>query len=115
MLLDGFGREAAAIPKYERALRLGLRGTALRNALVCCASSYRNVGKLPKAILMLGRARRHYPQDVVVKMFLALVYHDAGHSARAMRLLGLTCLRELDDKVLSGFRRPLIRKFRALA
>jgi len=101
MMLDGLGRESTAIPIYERALRLGLQGMPLRDALVCCASSYRNVGKLPEAIR-------------VVKLFLALAFHDVGQSARAMKLVALTCLPKLDEKVLSGFRPPLIRKFRAL-
>lgn len=114
MMLDGLGRESTAIPIYERALRLGLQGMPLRDALVCCASSYRNVGKLPEAIRMLKRALRVFSQDAVVKLFLALAFHDVGQSARAMKLVALTCLPKLDEKVLSGFRPPLIRKFRAL-
>lgn len=114
MALDRVGREAEAIPLYRRAIHLGLVGVARRDAMVCCASSLRKVGRSTEATRILKSAIRHFPEDVVVKMFLALGYHDAGEDLRALRTVAMAMLGQLDDRILSGFREPLLTKFRSL-
>jgi tetratricopeptide (TPR) repeat protein len=114
MALDGLGRESEAIPFYEQSLRLDLQGKAMRDALVCYASSLRNIGRSEEAIVQLRRASRRFPHDLVVTFFLALGYHDIGKTAEALRLLALTCLNQINDQDLANYRRPLANKFRSL-
>jgi tetratricopeptide (TPR) repeat protein len=114
LALDRLVREAEAIPFYERALRLGLKGAARRDALVCLASSLREVGRPREAVRHLERARRLFPGDVVVPLFLALGYHDVGQHAKALRLLASICLAESRDSNVLAYRSALTRKYRAL-
>src|SRR5579863_5177134 len=53
--LVGAAREAEAIPLYKRAIRAGLKGESLRDALVCLGSSLITVGKAKEAVRYLKR------------------------------------------------------------
>jgi tetratricopeptide (TPR) repeat protein len=112
--LDRLGREEQAIPFYERAIRLGLSGSALRDALICLGSSLRTVGRVQEAVRRFQQAKRRFPDDVVVELFLALGYHDAAQATEALRLTALACLRESGNRNLKPFRSVLRRKFRSL-
>ncbi|MGA3066070.1 MAG: tetratricopeptide repeat protein [Tepidisphaeraceae bacterium] len=112
--LDRLGREDEAIPLYEQAIRLGLDGSALRDALICLGSSLRTVGRAREALRRFQQARRRFPRDVVVELFLALGYHDTRQPTDALRLTALACLRESGDSGLAPFRDVLKRKFRTL-
>jgi len=112
--LDRRGREAEAIVFYTKALALGLEGEDRKDALVCLASSYRNVGEPDRARSVLEKARREFGNDPVVEAFFALVLHDLGEGARALRVLGRAFLDSCADERLEPYRETLRRKFRAL-
>jgi tetratricopeptide (TPR) repeat protein len=112
--LDRLGREQQAIPFYEQALRLGLDGPLLRDALICLGSSLRTAGRARDALRRFQQARRRFPNDVVVELFLALGYHDMRRETDALRLTALACLRESVNSGLAPFRDVLRRKFRSL-
>jgi tetratricopeptide (TPR) repeat protein len=114
MALDRLGREAEAIPMYERAILLGLEGTQLRDALVCLGSSLRTVGRSPEAVRYLEQARKQFPDDVVVELFLALGYHDLSQVTSALRLAAMACLRESGSRSLAGYQKVLKRKYHSL-
>jgi len=112
--LDGRGREAEAIVYYKKALALGLEGKDRKDALVCLASSYPNVGEPGRARRTLEKARREFGGDPVVEAFFALVLHDLGEEARALRVLGRAFLDSCADERLEPYREALRRKFNAL-
>jgi Flp pilus assembly protein TadD len=112
--LDRLGREAQAIPLYERAIALGLEGSALRDALVCLGSSLQTVGRAKEAVRYLAQAQKQFPGDVVVELFLALGYHDVQQPTHALRLTALACLRESGNRGLAAYRDVLKRKFHSL-
>jgi tetratricopeptide (TPR) repeat protein len=114
LALDRLSREQEAIPFYERAIRLGLSGSSLRDALICLGSSLRNVGRVREAVRRFQQARKRFPGDLVVELFLALGYHDNQQPTDALRLTALACLRESPDPELAPFRQVLERKFRSL-
>jgi tetratricopeptide (TPR) repeat protein len=114
LALDRLGREEQAIPFYERAIRLGLSGYPLRDALICLGSSLRTVGRVQEAVRRFQQARRRFPGDLVVELFLALGYHDTRNATGALRLTALACLRESGDRNLAPFRSVLKRKFSSL-
>ena len=70
--VDAAGREQEAIPLYRLAISRGLAKKDLHTALVCLGSSLRTVGQSKAAITTLRKARRLFPRDVVVILFLAL-------------------------------------------
>jgi cyanophycin synthetase len=112
--LDAAGREKQAIPLYRRALAAGLAGDDLHTALVGLGSSLRTIGKTQSAITTLRKARRLFPRDIVVMMFLALAHYDAGQRDLAIRQLGNALLNESTQSRLTRYRRVLGRKYHGL-
>jgi hypothetical protein len=112
--LDARGGEVEAIPLYLRAIRLGLKGEELRDAMVCLGSSLRTVGKIAAARRILLAARRRFPGDPVVILFLALVEYDAGNLSLVIRQLGYLCTEKPSDPGVAKYRAVLRRKFHAL-
>lgn len=111
---DKAGREAEAIPDYDQALKLGLDEDDERTALICMASSYRNVGKHDTAQSIIGRARRKFRGDPVVDAFAALIILDAGSPRQAIKILGLALCEHAKSGALDGFSSALARKFRGV-
>jgi tetratricopeptide (TPR) repeat protein len=109
---DRAGREAEAVPDYQQALTLGLDDADQRTALICLASSHRNLGEIDQAQAVINRARRKYPRDPVIEAFTALILLDAGQPRRAIRILGLTFCANAAPGALDGFDTALARKFR---
>jgi Flp pilus assembly protein TadD len=111
--LDRRGKESRAIPLYRQAIRAGLHGSSLRDAMVCLGSSLRTVGQLAAARRILLKARRRFPGDPVVILFLALVEHDAGNIALALRQVAHLYLSQTKNGRLDPYRAVLKRKFHA--
>jgi tetratricopeptide (TPR) repeat protein len=111
---DRAGREAQAIPDYQHALKLGLNPEDERTALICLASSHRNLRDLDPAQAVINRARRKYRHDPVIEAFAALILLDAGQPRRAIRILGLVLCANAAPGALTGFDTALTRKFRAV-
>jgi tetratricopeptide (TPR) repeat protein len=114
MSLDAAGREKQAIPLYRLALARGLANEDLHTALIGLGSSLRTVGKTAAAIATLRKARRLFPRDLVVIMFLALAHYDAGQRDLVIRQLGDALLNESKQPRLADYRRVLARKYHAL-
>jgi cyanophycin synthetase len=112
--LDAAGHEKQAIPLYRLALARGLANEDLHTALIGLGSSLRTIGKTPAAITTLRKARRLFPGDLVVVMFLALAHYDAGQQDLVIRQLGDALLKESTQPRLSRYRRVLARKYHAL-
>jgi cyanophycin synthetase len=114
LALDAAGREKQAIPLYRLALDGGLANEDLHAALIGLGSSLRSTGHTAAAIKTLRQARRLFPRDLVVIMFLALAHYDAGQRDLVIRQLGDALLNESPQPRLRRYRRVLARKYRAL-
>lgn len=113
LLLDSLDREATAVSYYEHALKLGLSAKDQRTALICLASSHRNLRHTQQALTVMERARRKFPDDPAVESFYALALLDAGQAKKAIRVLGLTLV-SAAPKQLDGFDDALRMKFRGV-
>jgi Flp pilus assembly protein TadD len=111
---DAAGREKQAIPLYRRALAGGLAGDDLHTALVGLGSSLRTIGKTQSAITTLRKARRLFPRDIVVMMFLALAHYDNRQRDLVIRQLGDALLTESTQPRVARYRRVLARQYHAL-
>ena len=112
--LDAASREKQAIPLYRLAIARGLANEDLHTALIGLGSSLRTVGNTPAAITTLRKARRLFPRDIVVIMFLALAHYDAGQCDLVIRQLADALLNESTQPRLTRYRRVLARKYHAL-
>lgn len=75
---DCAGREAEAIPQYERALAMGLSGDDLPRIYVQLGSSLRNVGRLEDAIRLLTEGCERFPEQPSLRLFRAFALFSAG-------------------------------------
>jgi chloramphenicol O-acetyltransferase type A len=114
LALDAAGKERLAVPLYRRALTIGLSGENLHTALVCLGSSLRTIGETQAAIRTLQKARRLFPRDAAVILFLALAHCDAGQTHLAIRQLADGLIKESPQPRLAAYRRTLARKYHAV-
>lgn len=112
--LDRLAMETEATPNYLKALELGLNNNDQRVALICLASSYRNVKQINQAMKTIKTAIQKYPEDIAVNCFYGLVLLDAGRPDQAVKLLGETLIRETNPSRFNGFLEALQNKFHDL-
>jgi tetratricopeptide (TPR) repeat protein len=85
---DSTGHSDEAVPRYERALALGLSGERRRRAVIQLASSLRNLGRAEESVRLL-RAEREAGSDHLddaVSAFLALALVETGDEREAASL-----------------------------
>ncbi|WP_353947956.1 tetratricopeptide repeat protein [Sporolactobacillus sp. Y61] len=107
LALDHFSREEEAIPAYKKAMDSGLDPDDERVAMICLASSYRNVGKVDQAMAMITGAMEKYPGHIPVECFCSLILLDAGLEKMAVQQLVQVLLRELKPEAFEGFKEAL--------
>jgi tetratricopeptide (TPR) repeat protein len=84
---DKLGLEAEAVPFYEAALRLGLDGEDLRNALLGLGSTYRTLGRYDDALATLTRGVEAFPDDRSMQVFRAMTLYNNGQPKEACQVL----------------------------
>lgn len=100
-------REAEAVPPYQRAWELGLRGEDVPRFYVQYGSTLRNVGEFDESVRVLQEGRERFPGDAAIQAFLALALFSAGDPAAALAT-ALTLLLENAEAVnMSGYERAL--------
>jgi hypothetical protein len=84
---DRAGREAEAIPYYERAIAAGLAEEQLAQAMLGLGSSLRNVGRAGESVRVLEDAVRRFPEHRALPVFLAFSLWTAERGGEALALL----------------------------
>lgn len=84
---DALGMEREAVPYYERALALGLRGDAGHGAFLGLGSTYRALGEYERSLATLQRGLATYPGDRALATFLAMTLYNVGQSRDAVAIL----------------------------
>lgn len=82
---DVLGREADALPYYEKAVALGLPDNELAGALLGLGSTLRQLGQFERSASVLRSAQLQFPDNREFDAFLALTLHAAGKSGEALR------------------------------
>lgn len=86
-LCDNMEREMEALPKYEKALSLGLSKEDLEGCFLGLGSTYRCIGQYNKAIAILERAISEFPNNDEFKVFKAMALYNVQAHEDAMNLL----------------------------
>lgn len=105
---DVLGLEREAIPLYERAIKNGLSGNALKGAFVGLGSSYRCVGERDKAVKILRRGMERFPSSRSIHVFLAMALHDQGSQGEAMRILLRNLAETSADKEIVRYKKAIL-------
>ncbi|MEU5401807.1 tetratricopeptide repeat protein [Streptomyces sp. NPDC005963] len=107
---DVLGREAEAVPHYERALRVtspALPPSDRSEALLGLGSTYRVLGRFHEAGTTLRRGVAEFPEHGALRAFLAMALHNEGRHQESVRLL-LELLAETSaDETVREYRRAI--------
>ncbi len=104
---DVLGREAQALPYYEKAVALGLPKNELAGALLGLGSTLRHLGQLERSAAVLRSARLQFPENREFDAFLALTLHADGKSGEALRLVLDALCDTSEDPGLRAYQRAL--------
>jgi len=104
---DGLGLEQEALPFYESAFRLGLKGDELEGAYVGLGSTYRVLGQFAKSIAVLLEGSKKFPNSQCLKIFEAMTLHESGRHNLAVAML-LHCVADKPgDPSVALYRRAI--------
>lgn len=104
---DVLGREAEALPFYEKAVALGLPPNELSGALLGLGSTLRNLGQLERSAEVLRSGRAQFPDNREFDVFLALTLHDLRQHSEATRLLLQVIADTSEDPGLTAYQRAI--------
>jgi tetratricopeptide (TPR) repeat protein len=112
---DSAGREAEAVPHYERALALGLPEELVPGCLLQLGSTLRNLGRVNEALALFDDGLERYPDHVSLRLFRALA-RAARRPERGARLDVLNLARmRIDAPEVQRYARSLENYTRELA
>jgi tetratricopeptide (TPR) repeat protein len=106
-LHDYQGHEAQAVPHYEAALAGPLDHSSRRDALLGLGSTLRVLGLHAQACEVLSRAVEAYPDEPVLKVFLAMALHNVGRGKTAVELLLGVVADNSADGEIRAYRRAI--------
>jgi tetratricopeptide (TPR) repeat protein len=104
---DVLGREADALPYYEKAIALGLPHNELAGALLGLGSTLRHLGQLDRSAAVLRSARLQFPENREFDAFLALTLHADGKAGDALRLALDVLCDTSEDQGIRAYQRAL--------
>ena len=105
---DALGLEREAVPFYERAIALGLRGDELEGALLGLGSTYRCLGEYQKSIEILGAGAAQFPSQRSFDAFLAMALYNNGMHAQAMERLLRALAETSADASIQRYKRAIL-------
>src|SRR5690606_13382644 len=88
---DVLGKEAEAVPYYEKAIQLGLNDEEALGAIIGLGSTYRTLGKYKKSKAVFESGLARFPDNNALKTFYAMTLYNVEEHVKAMEIL-LTCL-----------------------
>lgn len=106
-LHDMQGREAQAIPLYQKAIALGLSEASLRGAWLGLGSSYRSTGQYTEALAAFEQGLAHFPDAAEFRVFRAMACHNLGLHKEGMETLLAVLAKTTTDPALVPYRRAM--------
>jgi tetratricopeptide (TPR) repeat protein len=104
---DVLGREAEALPYYEKAVALGLPDNELAGALLGLGSTLRQLGQFERSSSVLRSAQLQFPDNREFDAFLALTLHEDGKSGEALRVALETLCDTSEDQGIRAYQRAI--------
>lgn len=106
-LYDKMNREIEASKKYEKALKLGIKGENLKGCLLGLGSTYRNIGKHSKALKIFEQAQKLYPKSSEFLVFKALTLFDLNQKNKSVELLLEIITKTTKDKGIETYKEAI--------
>ncbi|HLO11369.1 MAG TPA: tetratricopeptide repeat protein [Pseudoneobacillus sp.] len=98
---DVLGKEAEAVPFYEKAISGGLSGRDLEGALLGLGSTYRTLGEYEKSKEVFLQGMSLFPNNRAIQVFYSMTLYNLKEHNSSMELL-LKCLMDTttDNEIL---------------
>jgi tetratricopeptide (TPR) repeat protein len=112
---DSAGREAEAVPHYERALALGLPEELIPGCLLQLGSSLRNLGRVDEALARFDEGLARFPEHVALRLFRAFALADLGRDREALVDVLNLARTQIDTPEVHRYARSLENYTRELA
>ncbi|MCG7342625.1 tetratricopeptide repeat protein [Sporosarcina sp. ACRSL] len=104
---DVLGKEAEAVPYYEKALQIGLNDEDALGAYIGLGSTYRALGSYQKSKAIFERGLVRFPENNALKTFYAMTLYNLEEHIKAMEIL-LTCLVQTsNDPDITSYKRAI--------
>jgi tetratricopeptide (TPR) repeat protein len=104
---DVLGREADALPLYEKAVALGLPANELSGALLGLGSTLCKLGRFERSAEVLRSGRAQFPEHREFDVFLALTLHRLGRHDAALKLVLEALCDTTEDPGLTACQRTI--------
>lgn len=104
---DVLGKEAEALPFYEKAVALGLPENELAGALIGLGSTLRQLGQLERSAEVLRSGQVQFPDNREFDIFLALTLHELGQHAEALKFTLEALCDTTEDPGLTAYQRTI--------
>lgn len=104
---DVLGREADALPYYEKAVALGLPDNELAGALLGLGSTLRHLGQYERSASVLHSAQLQFPDNREFDAFLALTLHADGKPGEALRTALEALCDTSEDQGIRAYQRAI--------
>jgi len=101
------GREAQAIPLYQKAIALGLSEASLRGAWLGLGSSYRGTGQYAEALAAFEQGQARFPDANEFRVFGAMASYNLGQHKEGMETLLAVLAETTVDPALAPYRRAM--------
>ena len=100
---DRLGLEEAAVPHYQRAIRLGMNDERLRGASLGLGSTLRALGRYEESLETLGQALTTFPDDNSIRVFHAMALYNNGLAKDACEQLLKLLIDTTGDERIRGY------------
>jgi tetratricopeptide (TPR) repeat protein len=104
---DVLGREADALPYYEKAVALGLPDNELAGALLGLGSTLRHLGQFERSASVLRSAQLQFPNNREFDAFLALTLHADAKPGEALRIALEALCDTSEDQGIRAYQRAI--------
>ncbi|GEN85168.1 hypothetical protein SLU01_34800 [Sporosarcina luteola] len=104
---DVLGKEAEAVPYYEKALRLGLNDEDSLGATIGLGSTYRTLGSYKKSKAVFESGLDRFPENNALKTFYAMTLYNLGEHSQAMEIVLTLLVKTSNDHDILSYNRAL--------
>lgn len=103
---DSMGLEHNAAPFYEIALANGISNKEREQAYIQLGSTYRCIGQFSKALNVLEKGIKEFPDNNGIKVFYAMTLHNLNRHSEATSIF-IQLLSTSSDPWITSYKRAL--------
>ncbi|MGE6256675.1 tetratricopeptide repeat protein [Heyndrickxia sporothermodurans] len=104
---DVLGKETEAVPYYEKAISLGLKGEDLEGALLGLGSTYRTLAQYEKSKETFLKGMKLFPNNRAIQVFYAMTLYNLNQHHAAMEILLKSLAETSNDPAIISYKQAI--------